>query len=117
MEATGTRFLEKALVKKESTFLERLQFYLDDITKGSEIVPFNERIDEVESRRQDLNNDADLTACLGGRYWDKERELGHLVEEEIFNLLKKDVVINSPADIPNLILEEINKQIEKNVRV
>lgn len=111
MKATGPDFIEKALVKKESTFLERLQFYVDDIVKGTEVVGFQERIDEVEERRPDLNKDEVLTSRLGGRYWDKERELGVIVEREIFNKMSPEVQIQigEPENIPNYLLNQIEK--------
>jgi serine/threonine protein phosphatase PrpC len=87
MTATGVEFIRMALVDGESTFMQRLQFYIDDIVAGTDVVNFDDRIDEVEARRQDLNEDADLTQRLGGKYWDRERELGHIVEREIFGRL------------------------------
>jgi len=113
MKATGPEFLEKALIRGESTFLERLQFYIDDITKGSEIVPFDERVNEVEARRQDLNDDLVLTAKLGGRYWDRERELGHQTEQEIFDRLQETgVKIDSPKDIPVFVVQTIESEMK-----
>lgn len=112
LAATGPSFIKKALVRGDSTLLERLQFYIDDITKGSEIVSFSERIDEVEARRQDLNEDEELTKKLKGKYWNRERELGHTVEREIFGRLKeKGVEIETPEEIPTLINREIRKRI------
>ena len=112
LAATGPEFLERALVDGESSFLERLQFYIDDITKGSEIVSFDERIDEVEARRQDLNEDVGLTAKLGAPYWTRERELGHSVAREIFERLEFcGAVISSPKDIPVLVNQVIQRLI------
>lgn len=110
MAATGTDFLEKVSYTEVSS-LELLQFYLDDITKGNEIVPFDERINEVSRRRQDLNDDEVLTARLGGkRYWDVEREIGHAVEKMIFRkLVERGVEINSPENIPSLISSKIKE--------
>lgn len=111
MAATGPEFLEKTLYCAPS-FLEFLQFYLDDITKGSEIVCFDDRIDEVSARRQDLNEDQILTQRLAGRrYWDLEREIGHEVEKVIFSLLtKKGISLTSPKEIPSLISSKMKEQ-------
>src|SRR3989338_2609896 len=77
MSATGPNFLVRALVDKKATFPEKLQFYLDDIcgdreiipgTKVPDIMPLRERIAEVASRRPEFNDDADLTAALGGKF-------------------------------------------------
>jgi hypothetical protein len=102
--ATHPEFLEKVLAKKVS-FLELLQFYLDDITMGSEIVSLEERINEVAARRRDLNENEELTKKLGGRkYFEVERETGHMVENVIYNILiEQGVEISSPEEIPNLI--------------
>lgn len=115
MTATGPDFLEKVLYT-EVSMLEFLQFYLDDITRGSEIVSFDERINEVSARRHDLNNDQELTKRLGGRrYWELEREIGHAVEEVIYKrLLEKGIALKSPKDIPDLINCKIKEQ-SKNV--
>ena len=115
MDATGEKFHERALLKGEATFLEKLQFYIDDICKGSEIVPFDERIDAVEAKRQDLNSAAEYLKLFGARYWDNERKLGHAVEEEVFLKLKgRGYNIASPKDIPKFIEQRINRKIESN---
>ena len=64
MTATGVEFIQMALVKGDSTFLQRLQFYVDDIVAEGDVVKFDERIDKVEARRQDLNEDSTLTQRL-----------------------------------------------------
>ncbi len=109
--ATGPEFLVR-VVNGKATFLELLQFYLDDICKGSEIVSFDERVSEVEARRQDLNSDPALTARLGGRkYWDVERETGHKVENTIFPILRKrGHLLRKPSDIPLLIKNQIEEK-------
>ncbi|MBL7036447.1 hypothetical protein ISR94_01175 [Candidatus Microgenomates bacterium] len=111
MDATGPDFIEKALVKEDSTFMERLQFYVDDIVSDTGVVELEKRIDEVEEKRQDLNKDKALTARLGGQYWDKERELGFMVEQEIFEKLPPEVQtqVGEPKNIPNYLLSQIEK--------
>jgi len=65
-------------------------------------------LDELEGRRQDLNDNDDLTRQLGGKYWDKERELATQVEQEIFTLLQQQgMVLDKPADVPQFILQQI----------
>jgi hypothetical protein len=110
MSATKSEFLGKVLYGAPS-FLEFLQFYLDDITMHNQIVRFDERIDEVLARKQDVNNDEELTARLGGRkYWDVEREIGHAVENMIFDrLVERGVAISSPEEIPDLIRSKIEE--------
>ena len=106
MEATGPGFIVLAINNsKRLSFLQYLQFYLDDICSGSEIVPFDKRINEVELSRSDLNTDPDLTNRLGGnKYWDMERMVGHRVEQMIFDrLIERGVVIEDPSEIPALI--------------
>jgi hypothetical protein len=112
MAATGPEFLERVLCT-EVSLLEFLQFYLDDITRGNEIVPFDERIDEVSVRRHDLNENTKLTERLGGRkYWDLEREVGHAVEKRIFDrLIVMGVEIDSPEKIPALIRNRIEEKL------
>lgn len=111
MSATGPSFLEKVLYTGVSE-LELFQFYLDDITRGKEIVTFDERIDEVSVRRHDLDNDVELTKRLNGKkYWDLEREIGHEVEKVLFNrLVDNGVNITSPNKIPDLIRSKIIEQ-------
>lgn len=111
MNATGPQFLQRVLAGKAS-FLEFVQFYLDDITKGSEIVSFDERIDEVSARRQDLDEDQKMTEALGGRkYWTVEREIGHTVERMIFDrLVERGIKVSSPKEIPSLIRNKMEEQ-------
>jgi hypothetical protein len=115
LAATGLDFLAK-ISKPESgvSFLEKLQFYLDDITRNTEIVSFDDRINEVESRRQDLNENDDYTKLFGMKFFDKEREVGHSIEQEIYDKLKQNgVEIDIPSDIPHLIRKNIEDRINK----
>ncbi len=111
MAATGPDFLEKVLYGEVSV-VELLQFYLDDITKGNEIVRFDERIDEVSKRKGNLNDSVELTERLGGRkYWNVEREVGHEVEKMIFNrLIERGIEIDSPEEIPALIRSRMGER-------
>lgn len=112
MEATDPGFIEKALIKNESSFLERIQFYVDDIVSGSNVLKLEDRLSEVESRRQDLNEDVTLTNRLGGKYWDKERELGKIVEKEIFEKLSPETQreIQQPENIPSFLESKISEK-------
>lgn len=111
MEATDVDFLVK-YKQGRATFLEKLQCYMDNTTMGSEIVPFDVRVDEVAARREDMDEDEALTKKLGGRHWDVEREVGHKVEREIFELLQaKNIDIGSPEQIPEFIRKKIEEKI------
>jgi len=112
MVATKPEFLEKVLAGKPS-FLEFLQFYLDTMTMGSEIVPIKKRINEAIIRNKKLGVDKELERKLGGRkYWDVEIETDHMVEEMIYNkLINRGVNITSSEEIPNLIRRKIEEQI------
>lgn len=108
MAATGPDFFEKVLYT-EVSMLEFLQCYLDDITKGNEIVSIDERIDDVQARSGGLYDSELWTKRLGGRkFWDLVREMEHEVEKIIFKrLVENGVEINSPEDIPNLIRTKV----------
>lgn len=109
MAATGPAFLRRALVEGKSTFLERLQFYVDDICMGDQIVPFAVRIAEVEKR---IPN-PDTSGTFPTNYWEKERELCLKTQEEIYQRLKdQGVDIESASDIPFLIRREIAKRMQ-----
>lgn len=117
MFATSTEFVEFALIQQKATFSQEIQFYLDNICKGDEITSFDERIDEVEARRQDLNEDEEITECLDGRrYWHAVRELCRGVEERIFYILKeRGHNFNTARDITIFIRREVEKRIARFV--
>lgn len=113
MLATDPKFIEKFLTKNsEITFLEMLQFYIDDITEGERIVRFNDRIDELAKRRPELNSDPDLIARLHGKkYWDAEKEVGHKIENIIFNkLVENGIEIGSQEEIPDLVIQKVKEK-------
>ncbi len=112
MAATGPEIFERTLIKKESTFLERLQGYIDDITSGSEIVEYDKRIDEAEKRYPELGSNSELEAKLGGRFFDKVREFDNQVAQEIFERLPNSVCeqIGEPKNIPNFIRKQIERR-------
>lgn len=119
MRATGPEFLHRALVENKASLLEKLQFYLDDICGQrdghADIFPLRERIAEVAARRQDLNDDASLTAQLGGRYWYRELELGTAVEREIWEILRqRGYAITSPEMIPQFLRAKLMQRMDRN---
>lgn len=115
MRATGPEFLQRALVDNNATFLEKLQFYLDDICTH-DLVPLKDRIAEVASRRQDLNDDAALTQAIGGKYWDRELELGAVIEREIWERLGGQARgISRPEDLPAFLRTELQRRINAHM--
>lgn len=89
------------IIAGETTLLQRLQFYLDDISKGEQIVSLEERIAELSARRPDLDEE----------FWKKELLAGKIVERELFSKLRgKGVNIDQPEDIPSWINFELQKK-------
>lgn len=70
MAAISVNFLEKTLVKQNASLKEKIQCYLDYITKRSSIVDLESRISEAESRDLELkklDEDPAFTERLNGR--------------------------------------------------
>lgn len=110
--ATQPSFQERA---KNATFAEKIMFYIDNILQGSEIVPLLQRIDEVASRRPELDNDPSLTRD-GMPYWENERRIGVQIEQEIFEklqVLHPDLPIESADAIPNFLRNKVCERIQK----
>lgn len=110
MLATGPEFVVKFVSNPEKvSFLEMIQFYVDDITKGGDIVRLSERLNDVESRKTELNNDPKLIQELKGKkFWNAERDVANEVEKIIFEKLKeKGVDIEVPEEIPDLVVKKI----------
>lgn len=103
LSATKPDFLERAYVGHETmSELQELQLYLDMMTRGSEIVPIDERLDEVEKRSPEL------AVRAGGQYWQRTRDIGHKVERRIFEQLKKDgIALSSQDQVPLFIRQRI----------
>jgi len=59
-----------------------------------------------------LNEDDELTRKLGGRkYWDAEREVGILIEKELFErLLAQGIDVSAPELIPVTLRIELEKK-------
>jgi len=84
MGALTPYFLLKVLAG-EASFLQLIQFLIDDMAKGDEFVSFDERIDEVSARNP--NPEPEVQEELGRPYWDVEREIGHGVEKMVYAIL------------------------------
>lgn len=109
MSATKLEWIERAH-SGEASFLEKLQFYVDEICDGSNIVSPEERIEMAESREhQEVN--AEVQKKLGGKtYREAEREMAHSVENEIFLALRgRGTDIGQPENLPFFIKSEIEK--------
>lgn len=110
LETTDPGFHDR-IIAGEATFLQKLQYYIDDITKGEDIATFENRIAEVSARRPEFSEG----------FWVKELEAGKMVEQEIFQLLRdKGVKLERPEDIPDWLKKQLetkygvlNKQEEK----
>ena len=105
--ATKPEFIEKFL-KGETTFLERLQLYIDNITSGSNIMPFRERLAQAVFR-----NPENVKKFGATDYWEKNSEITAKIEEEIFMILKsKNINVNLPEEIPNFIRQKLEETIK-----
>jgi len=103
----------RQILDGKATLLQKLLFYIDNITDEDDIATFNQRIGHAEQRNSKLNEDIALTEKVGGRFWDVEREATQRVEEELFNILKnKRISIDKPEDIPLYIKREVYKLVE-----
>src|SRR3989344_6224343 len=98
IESTSPGFHDK-IINGEATLLQKLQYYLDDITRGEEIAPLEDRLAEVAVRRSDLDAD----------FWARELQAGEIVEQELFQVLKeKGIEIDKTADITSWINSKLN---------
>lgn len=109
MDALTPCFLLRVL-SGQATFLELVQFYIDDITLNDKIVLFEDRIAEVERRNPDP--EPLVSKQLSKPYWDVEREIGHRIEDMLFWIMNaRYVKIGCAAEIPALIMAEIKKRV------
>ena len=108
LNATNPDYLENVyLGNAEMSPKQRLQFYLDIITRENDIVRSEDRLREVEIAPRSRG----LAEKANGRYWEKTRALRDEIEAELFSKLKDDSdVLTSPADIPLLIAQNIEKK-------
>ncbi|MBX4200848.1 hypothetical protein KW786_01835 [Candidatus Parcubacteria bacterium] len=84
IEALSPAFLVRATTGK-ATFLELLQFLLDDMTMGEKIVPVDDRVQEVRARNP--NPAPEVEQQLGRPFWDVELEVAHRVESMVQSIL------------------------------
>lgn len=81
--------------------LDMAMHYLDDITRGTEIVNFDERMDYLDSvaaERYPYNEEG--RALWGGRtYFEAQRESGHLIEARLAEIAG----IADPKTLPDII--------------
>lgn len=113
VSALSSWFLPKVLLGKVS-FFQLVQFLVDDMAKGEEIVPFDERIDEVSARNP--NPDPEVEKLLGRPYWDVEREIGHRVIAMIAAILKARYVFFDESNHGKALADLVNHGILKRIR-
>lgn len=104
LEADGSLKLKEGM-----PIVDMAMHYLDDITRGTDIVPFDERMDYLDSvaaTRYPYNEEG--RAIWGGRtFFEAQREVGHLIEEK----LAKAAGVENPKDLPNIIKAKLQEAI------
>lgn len=91
---------------------EMIMHYLDDITRGTDIVTLDERLDyldKVAPERYPYNEQG--KSVWGGRtFFEAQREIGHLIEAK----LAVKLGLENPTDLPKILkqklLDKINQQ-------
>lgn len=107
MEALEPHFLVR-VVKREATFVELVQFYVDDIARGGEIVSLEERLADLELRRPNVAPEVALE--LGRPYWEAEREIAHRVERMLASILyARHETSSESIDVSSVIRREIER--------
>lgn len=113
MEATKIDTLEQLyLGNKTYTMMQKLQFYLDIITRENEIVASEDRIAEVESS----SRAAELAAKANGMYWQATRAMAKDVEAMLFGVLSDSAPglnLKEPSDIARVLRERIEAHWKK----
>jgi len=107
MGALCPRFLLE-VVAGRATFLQLIQFLIDDMTMGDKFVSFNERINEVSKRNP--NPEPEVQEALGRPYWNVEREVGHDVERVVYAIFKARRIIS--GDIAGVINRRLESRFE-----
>jgi len=108
------------VLRGEATFLELLQFYVDDLANGCEITHFEERIAEVSARNP--NPEPEVARVLVGEfgfsnYWDAERFIGRKIGDMIVSILDaRRIPVQGRFDIPKFINAEIRLRIMSMAR-
>lgn len=107
MDALEPRFLVR-VVNSEATMVELIQFYIDDIARGEQIVSLDERLADLEARRPDVA--PEVARELGRPYWEAEREIAYRVEKMLAAILHaRHETSSGSIDVPSWIREEIEK--------
>lgn len=70
----------------QASFLQLIQFLIDDMTMNDQLVTFDERLREVQERNPDP--DPHVSQALGRPYWHVEREVGHSIEAMLFAIIR-----------------------------
>ena len=117
LKSTGPEHYSKSIMHpQEVSLAEKIQDYVDNIHRGDNIVPFKERIDEVEERNPHVGDYLEQDDRLDGlTFWQAVRKIGGEEEKEIFDrLIANGVEVDNPDDVPMLIKAEIEKRIESS---
>lgn len=111
MAALEPSFLVHASSGKAS-FLQLVQFLVDDMTMNDEFVTFDERVREAEERTPDP--DPHIRKILGREsYWDAEREIGHAVEKMVLAICAaRRQSITTPDELVAYVNREISRRLE-----
>jgi hypothetical protein len=111
MAALEPAFLVHATEGKAS-FLQLVQFLIDDMTMNDEFVTFDERVQEAQERTPDP--DPRIREVLGrASYWDAEREIGHAVEKMVLAICEaRRQEIATPDELVAYVNREIVKRLE-----
>lgn len=99
-------------LKDDVPLVDMAMHYLDDITRGTEIVEFDKRIDyleEVAATRYPYNEEG--RAIWGGRtFFQAQREIGHLIEEKLASVAG----IDNPKELPSILRAKLIEKIENS---
>ncbi|MBI3631388.1 MAG: HD domain-containing protein [Candidatus Staskawiczbacteria bacterium] len=105
-ESVGHSSLNNILGKD---LIYQVMHYIDDITFGNTVVSLDERIDELESaeRYRELN-ESGRKFFNGKTYFQVQREVGHIIENEIAKRLKVN---------PEMIVSLIKHRLKKSFNI
>ncbi len=97
--ATGPEFNKAFWDGQKSTLIQKIMFYVDDITRENDIVPLLERVNEVAARKPQF----------GQEFWDRERQIGTTIEKELFDTLPEATraKVGESSRLPAFIKSEI----------
>lgn len=91
----------KMHLRADAPLIDMAMHYLDDITKGTEIVDFDSRMDYLDSVAAERYpyNEAGRAIWGGRTYFEAQRESGHLIEAHLAELAG----IEDPKTLPSAI--------------